>query len=161
MANPSITARVIPDGMRLDNGYQSLVVFASNPTLDIWEKTVQPPAYEGGDPIETDTMLNVRWITQAPQCLIAMDEAVVVAAYDPQVLDQLDDLINDNQSITYLYPDGSAYAHWGYLRRAEFSPLEKGVQPEVTLTIVTTNWDPVNCVEAGPVFLNGTGSCNC
>lgn len=161
MAAPPVVIRIAPDGIRLDNGWQTLFIFQNAPGLDIWEKTVQRPAAEGGDPIETDTMLNALYLTKSPQCLVGFDEGVVVAAYDPAAMSDIDDQINVSQSLTHGYPDGSAYAYWGYLRRAEYSPMEKGVQPEVTLTIVETDWDPINCVEAGPVYVDGTGSCHC
>ena len=161
MAAPTITVRVMPTGIRLDNGFQSLFIFASAPGINLFEKTVQRPAVDNGDPIETDTMLNTTYVTKAPQCLNDHDDGVVVAAYDPGAADDIDSQVGVPQSLTYAYPDGSAYAHWGYVRRAEYSPLEKGVQPEVTLTVVQTNWDPYNCVEAGPVYTDGTGSCHC
>lgn len=159
MAAPPTQSRLIPTAMRLDDGYQSLIAFASNPSLAIFEKTVQPGAFEGGDPVMTGTMLNQEYETKGPQRLKSIDDIVVVAAYDPTVAETLLDMINMPDAVSVLWPDGSLQAQWAYLRRAEFSPLTKGEQPEVTLTIVVTNWDPVNCVEAGPVWIDGTGSC--
>jgi hypothetical protein len=162
MAAPVPQTRVLPTAVRLDDGYQSVIVFDGYESLAIYEKSVQPPAMDGGDPIDTTTMLNTTVETKKPQCLVGFDDGTVVAAYDPGELDTLYALVNEEISITYAYPDGSAYCHWGSVRRVEPSPLVKGEQPEVTLTIVVTNWDPVNCVEAGPVFVDGTGSCaNC
>lgn len=161
MAAPTATARVLPTAIRLDDGFQSVVTFSENPSLAIYEKSVQPPAMDGGDPIQTSTMLNSAYETKKPQCLVGHDDGSVVAAYDPAVLSDIQDMINVEQAITYTYPDGSQYIHWGYIRRAEPSPLVKGEQPEITLTIVVTNWDPIHCVEAGPVFVDGTGSCHC
>lgn len=158
-AAPAITARTLPTGVKLDDGHQSLIVFASFPALRIYEKSVQAGALEGGDPIMTSTMLNECCETKAPQRLKGVDDIVVVAAYDPGVAQTLWEIINVPDNISVLWPDGSGMAQWGYLRRAEFSPLAKGEQPEVTLTIVVTNWDPYECVEACPVFLDGTGSC--
>lgn len=158
-ASPTITLRTLPNAIRLDDGYQSLIVFTSNSGLAIFEKTVQPGALEGGDPIMTSTMLNVDYETKAPQRLKGIDDIVVVAAYDPAAVSDINDLVNLPDSISVHWPEGSIQAQWGYLRRAEFSPLTKGEQPEVTLTIVVTNWDPVNCVEAGPIWVEGTGSC--
>lgn len=163
MASPSFTSRVIPNAIRLDDGTIAYIAFASAPDLAIFEKSVQPGAYEGGDPIVTSTQLNDTYETKSPQRLKDIDDIVVVAAYDPGQLgdnpDGLLSLINLPDAITVRWPDRSAQAQWGYLRRAEFSAMVKGTQPEVTLTIVVTNWDPVNCVEAGPVFIDGTGSC--
>lgn len=161
MAAPPLTVRVQPGGIRLDNGYQSVVGFSLAPNLAIFEKSIQPPAMDGGDPIPTSTMMNTIYETKAPQCLVDFDDAVIVAAYDPDVLSDLFNMLNTPQASSFAYPDGSYYTVWGYIRRVEPSPLVKGEQPELTLTWVTTNWDPVNCVEAGPVFVDGTGSCVC
>lgn len=159
MAAPVLAVRAIPLAIRLDSGYQSLVVFRGLENLAIFEKTVQPPSANGGDPIQTTTMLNSFSETKAPQRLVGDDDSVVVAAYDPAVLQTLRNIINVPDSITWAYPDGSAEVYWGYLKSAVKSPLQKDQQPEMTLTIVITNWDPINCVEAGPAYVNGTGSC--
>lgn len=159
MAAPTIGVRVFPTAIRLDDGYQSLIAFSLDTDLAVYEKTVQPGALEGGDPIVTTTQLNVEYETKAPQRLKGIDDIVAVCGYDPAVASDLNDMINVPQTVTVLWPDGSAQAQFAYLRRAEFSALTKGTQPEVTLTVVVTNWDPVHCVEAGPVFQDGTGSC--
>ncbi len=104
-------------------------------------------------------MLNLAYETKAPQRLIGFDDGVVVAAYDPHVFNTLETLVNLPDSITFAYPEGSAECYWGYLQHVSKTPLQKDQQPEMTLTIVITNWDPINCVEAGPVFVAGTGSC--
>lgn len=159
MAAPPIARRVIPLAVRLDVGYQAVVVFRSLPNLAIFEKTNQPPGGDGGDPIETTTQLNLAFETKSPQRLKGYGDATIVAAYDPHVFATLDGIINLPDSVTFGWPDGSAAAYWAYLRKYEFSAMEKGAQPEMTLTIVVTNWDPTNCVEAGPTYFNGTGSC--
>lgn len=160
MAAPTATARGPVGGTRLDNGYQALFSISSNITIEIYEKTITPPAIDGGDPIMTDTMLNEVYITKAPQCLQEWDDVTVVAAYDPAVLSELQAVLNVIQAMTIYYPDGTALTFWGFVRRIESSPLQKNTQPEITLTVVIANWDPNNCVEAGPVLVPGTGSCN-
>lgn len=159
MADPTITPRGLPLAIRLDDGYQSVIVFENNDTLAIFEKSVQPPAMDGGDPIDTTTMLNSEWETKAPQRLKMLDDSTIIGAYSPTALADFEALINVPQSVTWAWPDGSAMAAWAYLKRFEPGPMVKGEQPEATLTIVVTNWDPVNCVEAGPVYYEGTGSC--
>jgi hypothetical protein len=159
MANPSISFRVIPIAVRLDVGYQAVIAWHSVTNLAVFEKTLQPPALDGGDPIMTTTQLNENYESKAPQRLRGHGDGVVVAAYDPHVFSTLEGLINVPDSITWGWPDGSAVAYWSYLRKVEFTAMEKGSQPEMTLTIVVTDWDPINCVTAGPVYLQGTGSC--
>ncbi len=43
---------------RLDDGYQTLIEFAENPAIKLWEKSVTPPGIDGGDAIDTTTMLH-------------------------------------------------------------------------------------------------------
>lgn len=160
MAAPTLNARGAVVGTRLDNGWQALLAIGTNLTIEIYEKQITPPAIDGGDPIMTDTMQNSVYVTKAPQCLQEWDDITVVCAYDPAVLSELQTLINFIDSYTIHYPDGTTLTLWAYLRRVESSPLQKGVQPELTLTIIITNWDPINCVEAGPVLVAGSGSCN-
>lgn len=159
MAAPVATVRALPLAVRLDCGYQSVICFRSLPGLAIFEKTVQPPGFDGGDAIKTTTMLNEFYESKAPQRLVGHDDGVVVAAYDPHVMSALENLINVPDSITWGYPDGSGEVYWAYLQKVAKSALVKDQQPEMTLTIVVTNWDPVNCVEHGPIFIQGTGSC--
>ncbi len=159
MAAPPLTARGAVAGTRLDNGFGILLAFASNPTIEVYEKSVTPPAIDGGEPIDTTTNHNVASMSKAPQCLDEWGDVTVVAAYDPAVLPELQVMTNLPQGITVHYPDATSLSFWGYLRRTEHSALVKGQQPELTLTVVVTNWDPVNCVEAIPVLVAGTGSC--
>lgn len=159
MAAPTVTARVIPAGGPLPDGYQSFLTFSMDPNIEVWEKTVQPLGQEGGDPIDTTTMHNNTFVTKRPQLLMENTDAVVVAGYRPIAFRALQNIINAEQSITIHFPDTSTIAFWGYLKTTEFAPLTRGEQPEVTLTIVCTNWDPNNCVEAGPVVAEGVGSC--
>lgn len=157
MAAPVPSTRVAPTGFRLDDGFVAKLIFETDEGLDIWEKDVGIPGIDGGDPIETTTQHNVFYRTFAPRQLDTLTSFQVVAAYDPCVYADLLTKVNVNQTITILFPDTSTLAFYGYLRSVEFSPMVEGEQPEVTLTIQPTNFDPANCVEAGPVVdCNGT-----
>lgn len=159
MAAPVAVARGAINGIRHDDGFGAAIVFASNPTIELWETSVQPPSGDGGDPIVTSTHRNTARVTKAAQRLVETGDSVVVCTYDPAVVTELDALVNEEQVITVVWGDGTTLAYYGYLRKYEFSPLVKGQQPTVTLTIVATNFDPVNCEEANPVLVAGTGSC--
>jgi hypothetical protein len=58
MAAPVATARVDPTGIKLDDGYRTLVTFATDPNIEFWEKSVTPPGLDGGDALETKTIHN-------------------------------------------------------------------------------------------------------
>lgn len=154
MANATVTARVAPGGFRLDDGYQALVAFAGNPNAVFFEIEVGQPGFDGGDPINTTTQHNTTVRTFAPRSLVTATPFTIKAAYDPclgqEVISQM---ANVPDAITIHYPDGSTQAFWGYLQKVEFDPMVEGTMPTATLTIVPTNFDPVNCVESLPVFV--------
>ncbi|MEM3120686.1 MAG: hypothetical protein QXZ57_07210 [Nitrososphaerota archaeon] len=158
-AAPTPSAIGTPAGIHLRDGYSSKIVFAALNTASFWEKTVQPSALDGGEPIDQTTMRNTTWTTKAPQSLKDMGPVQVVCAYDPDYWNQIDtELINVPTTITIQYPDGSTLALYGYLKSAAPNPLQRGQQPEITLVIVPTNWDHVNKVEAGPVLTSVSGT---
>lgn len=127
----------------LKDGYSTIIGFAENPTiyLNMKEKTVKPPGYDGGDEIDTTTMRNETVRTFAPRSLLTLTESTFTAAYDPDVMPELEAMINVNQLITVTYPDLSTLAFWGYLKTAEPSDHEEGSQPTLECSIIPTNED--------------------
>lgn len=157
-AAPSPTARVSPSGIRLDDGFRCVKTFATDPNIEIWEKGNKPPGWDGGDAIETSTMHNTEFRTMASRALKTLTESTVRFAYDPSCYTAFEDLINLETTITDTFPDGSTLAYYGFLKDVEFDELVEGEQPEGTATIVPTNWDPVNRVEAGPALASVAGT---
>jgi hypothetical protein len=137
------------------------VALAADPDINFWEKSVTPPGLDGGDPVETSTMHNVRWRSMHPRALITMTPFQMTAAYDPEVYDSILDLINVQTTVTVHFPDGSSLAFFGYLQKFEPGELVEGSQPEATITVVPTNRDPVTCDEEDPVYTAGTGTGPC
>lgn len=158
MASPAATPRATPLGIPLQDGYQSLVTFAADPNISLWEKTVTPPPVEGGDSVNTTTMHNAVYFTKAPRSLVDIEDSSLTCAYDPDAYDEIIAIINTPTTITITFPDGSTLAFYGYLKRFEPSDLVEGTQPEATVTLVCTNWDHVNKVEAGPVMTEVAGT---
>lgn len=158
MAAPSATVRSAPAGIKLEDGFSTKITFALDPDISFWEKTVQPPSLDGGDPIDTTTMHNVDWRTKAPRQLITSGDGSSTVAYDPAVYSQILAIVNRPTTITYTLPDGSSYAIYGFLQKFEPSALAEGEMPEATVTIVHTNWDATNRVEAAPVLTSVSGT---
>lgn len=160
MAAPTLTARGTPAGFMLENGFVSKIAFARLPTVSFWEKSVQPPSIDGGDPVDITTMFNTKVTTKTPNSpLYDMGACVVVAAYDPNCLTQIrSTLINQPGGVSNHYPDGTTDTWWGFLQKAEPSVLVRGEPPEITLTIMPTNYDPANNVEAEPVLASVAGT---
>jgi hypothetical protein len=100
MGAPTVTARVDPPGIKLDDGHSTTFAFSADANVNLWEKTVTPPGIDGGDEIDTTTMHNNTWRTRAPRQLKTLTEMSCTCAYDPVVYTELLALINVRQSIT-------------------------------------------------------------
>jgi len=158
MAAPTADARGTPGGLKLRNGYQSLVTFEDNPTVKLFEKSVQPPGLEGGEPIPQTTMHNVTWHTQDSQDLITLTPITFTCAYDPAVYDQVLLLVNNVQVITITFSDGSTVAIYGWLKSFTPNEMSPGVQPDAVCVIVPSNFDPADQSEQGPVVVEVAGT---
>lgn len=164
MAAPAPTVRVQPTGIYLQDGFPTKITFSLNTSINLWEKTAKPPGVDGGDPVDTSTFWNTAWRTKAPRILKDLQEATFTAAYDPVVYTDAVALVNVRKSgnsaqvITYTFPDGSTLAFFGYLKQFEMNDLSDGEMPEATVTIVPTNYDPVNNVESAPVMTSVAGT---
>jgi hypothetical protein len=158
MAAPAPTARTTPTGFKMPDGWQTLVTFATQPALQIWETTVKPPGLDGGEPINTTTMHNSQWRTFIPKHLVTQAPMTVTAFYDPDVHSVLLTLLNRQDTITVRHPDGSTEAFYGALNKAEKGDNKEGEPPTLTLTITPTNWDNATGVEAGPTFTAAAGT---
>ena len=158
-ANPATTTRSAPVGLKLDDGHSTKVAFSRDNDVSFWEKGVTPPGLDGGDAIDTTTMHNVAYRTFAPRQLKSLTESQCRAAYDPNVYNNiLDNLLNQAGSVTCAFSDGSTLDYYGYLRTFEPDEITEGEQPEASITINPTNFDPTNDVEAGPVLTSVAGT---
>lgn len=163
MAAPSNTVRVAPgpaaSARRLTDGHSSKIAFARDTDVKFWEVSGSPPGIEGGDAIDITTMHNTVWITKAPQELKTLTASTWKVAYDPTVYDEIiDNLLNQEGSITYEFPDGSDLDFFGFLRSFIPDEHQRGVMPTATIVIEPTNYDPVNRVEASPVMTEVAGT---
>lgn len=155
MAAPTATVRLTPAGYKMPDGYQMEIVFASVPNLAIWEKAGKPPGIDGGEPINTSTMINAAWHTMSPRHLKTLTPFTISCAYDPDVLITMYSLVNFKDAITFLFPEASTLAFWGFLQKFEPEELKEGEFPLANCTICPTNWDPNNNTENGPIYTQG------
>jgi len=63
------TARTTPTGNKLKDGFRTLIAFAADPDVKLWEKEVTLPGIDVGEKIPTTDMHNVTWRTYAPRAL--------------------------------------------------------------------------------------------
>jgi len=159
MAAPALTARVLPVGKYLGDGYSTKIAFSLDSDVSFWEKTVKPPGLDGGDEIDTTTMHNIDFRTFLPRQLITLTESTTRVAYDPNVYNNIiSNLLNREGSVTHHFPDGSTLSYYGYLKTFEPADCVEGEQPEADISIVCTNWDPSADVEAAPVLTSVAGT---
>lgn len=158
MAAPTPSARVEPTGIKLRDGYRTLVTFAADTNLNVWEISITPPGLDGGDPIDTTTMWNDRWRSMSSRALITMTEFKMDCAYDPVIYSEALSLINLETTVTVRFPDTSTLAFYGFLKSFEMDALEEGTFPKCTITVVPTNADPTTGAEEDPVLTNVAGT---
>lgn len=136
---------------RIDDGFATLIEFAEDSDVQMWEKEVTPPGVSGGGENDTSTMRNTTWRTRAPKGLITLSEASFSAAYDPAVYDEIIAMVNVNQEITITFPDNSTLVFWGWID--EFTPGAnvEGEQPTADITIIPSNQNAAGA-EIAPVY---------
>lgn len=161
MGAPSTTQRQLPEGAYLRDGFRSLLAFANDPTLPLWEDIdggVKPPGVSGGDKIPTTTMHSNTYRTFASRQLKTLTDGSMTCGYDTKALPRLVTLTNWESAITQHFPDDSTLDFWGFMQDVEFDPLVEGEMPSCTVTIAVTNTDPSDGSEAGWVMTEGTGT---
>lgn len=160
MANPATTTRQTPAGIKLRRGGPGVkIAFERDPDVSFWEIEVKPPMVEGGDAIDNTTQHNVTWRTSDSRKLMTLGEVTGRCCYDPNVYNNIiSNLINQNGSITVLFPDGSTLDFFGFLKTFDPQGLTEEGLAEANFTVVPTNYDPDNDVEAGPVLTSVSGT---
>lgn len=158
MTAPVATTRQSPSGVKLDDGFSTKVTFGRKPNVALWEKTVKPAGIDGGDKVDTTTMHNTRWRTSSPRKLLTLTDGSFKCAYDPAVLSDLVEMVNQPDTITITFPDGSTDAFFGYMKSFEPDEVQEGQQPEATVNFVPTNYDHDSFEEAGPTVVEVAGT---
>lgn len=158
MTAPAATARQNPTGVKLKDGYRTLVTFSSDPSISVWERSINPPGLEGGDPVDTTTMHNDVWRSMSSRALVSMTEFSMEVGYDPIIFSDLLALLNVETTVTVTFPDGSTLAFYGFLKNFAPGTLKEGEFPTASVTVVPTNADPTTGAEEAPVLVNVPGT---
>ena len=144
------TDRTTPGGTKLGDGYQSLIAFAADADVSLWEKTVTPPGITVGGSVDTTTMRNTAWRTKAPKKLKELSDMSLTASYDPAVYNDIVAMVGVNQSITVTFPDGQSLTFYGWLDSFTPSEISEGEQATADITVVCGNQD-TDGAEIAPV----------
>lgn len=158
MTAPVAMARQTPAGIHLENGHRTLINFAYDPDVSLWEVEVTPPGFDGGDPVDTTHMHRTKYRGKAPRTLIDMTDAGITCFYDPAVITQIRNLLNRETTITIHFPDGSTWAAYGFLRVFTPDPNVEGEAPTATVAVTMTNSDPTSGAEEEPVLVSVAGT---
>ena len=137
--------------LRLDDGFSTTITLTTPATVKFYEKTVTPPAIDGGGPNDTTTMRNVAWRTKAPKKLKTLTQSQTTVAYDPEVYDNILAALNLNQSIDIDFPDGSRLTFFGWIDKFTPGEVTEGEQPTATIVIEISNQDAAGA-EIAPVY---------
>lgn len=150
MASPSVTARTLPTGYKLPEGFKAAIAYSLRPGVNMWETEVNPAGVQVAE-INTSTQLNITWMTKWISALKESKPVAGQAGYDPDAMDDLIFLCGaQSGSFTVHAPQNTKYAYWGAMNDITFQAWRAGQFPLLNYSNVVTNWDPVNKVEAGP-----------
>jgi hypothetical protein len=128
------------------------------PNIALWEITVKPPGFDGGDPVDTTTMHNEDWRTKAPRSLVEMTNGTSKFAFDPKIYVDILSVLNIEQTLTWRFSDGSTLAVFGFLRTFDIDDMSEGDMPQGAAEIEITNTDPTTGAETPPVLTEVTGT---
>jgi hypothetical protein len=141
---------------RLRDGFSTTITLTGAGTT-FWEKTVQPPGIDGGEPIDTTTMRNEHLRTKWPRSLYDVTPMELNVAYDPTVYNTIKSEVNKNQEMVTTLPDDTTITWWGYLKTFTPEALEEGKEPAARITLVPTNVNDSN-EETPPTVTDAGGT---
>ena len=135
----------------IQDGFSTVITFASSTSVYFKEKAVQPPGVDGGGAIDVTTMRNTSWKTKLPKQLLDMSDASFSVQYDPHVYSDIVNMIGTNQLITITFPDAHYIRFWGFLDSFKPSANKIGEEPTAECVIVASNMNGSQ-VETAPVY---------
>lgn len=158
MAAPTVTARTMPTGYKLPEGFKVFIAFSLRPAINLFEGEAAP-AGMSATKIDTTTQHNTKWSTFWMSAIVDPADVSGQAGYDPDAMDDFIFLCGaQSGSWTVHMPQNTKYAYWGGLLSLQFQPLRPKQFPMVNYTACNTNWDPVTKTEAGPSTTQAAGT---
>ncbi len=146
------------EALTLKDGFGITMTFAAKASfaLSVDPTSITPPGVDGGDKIDATTHTNIRYRTAFSRQLVEITDSSFTAMYDPDYHEDITSLINNNNLITFIFPDASTVAVYGFLK--SFAPNEyvEGEGASAEFEIVITNVHSDTGVETGPAYTAGS-----
>lgn len=140
ITSPSHGTRLPPESTAffLKNGLRSLITFASNRDVKLWEKAVMPPGIDGGATIPLGSLYSQKYQMISPSDLITVTEARALVAYDPAVMEDIINLVNlTTDTITLTFPNTNRWSFNGCLQKFIPNEMTDGIQPTALITVIS------------------------
>jgi hypothetical protein len=160
---PVTLSSVVPAGAALTEGFSHRIGFARRPTVGMWFKKSKPMGFDNGGGIDTTTQERAvgDLHTKAAPALLEATDLTGSVAYDPDDIQYIRTTLmgrGNEGAVTYFYSNGSTVTFFGYIDKFDPQDTAEKEQPMANITVVVTNWDPVNRVYAGPVYSAAVGT---
>lgn len=152
MAAPSHVTLGTPDGVPLEDGYGTLIVFSQDPDIPIWEAEITPIGIDGGEMISTTTKRTTVVHTGAARKIVKITPCTGSCAYSMSTYARAMNIVNVEGAITIYHEGGGQSTFYGYLQSFKPGPHKEGEQPRAEIAIAVTNVDPDTREEEQPVF---------
>lgn len=148
--------RTTPGGLPLRDGFATIIGFAGDPDIELYEKESTAPGQQVEE-IDTTTFWNTKRRTKWPRTLIEDTDGSFTCAFDPVCRTSIEAQIGVNQEISVMFNDGSTWAFWGFLKSFIPQSASDGEQPEAQVEFVVTNTDD-SFAEQNPEVVQVAGS---
>lgn len=147
-------SQMLTDGFPTTITFTSSVIESANIMAEILEEQdVTPPGISGGGPNDTTSMRNTAWRTRHPKKLKTLTACTITVKYDPELLDEMQKMVNDNQELTITFSDTSRIVWWGWIDSFTPNACAEGEQPIAVVVIEPSNMDADNNnAEIAPVY---------
>lgn len=160
---PVTLSAVVPAGVALTEGFSHRIGFARALTIGMWFKKSKPMGFDAGGGIDTTTQERAvgDLHTKAAPALLEATDLTGSVAYDPDDIVTVRRMLmgrGNEGAITYFFANGTTTTFFGYVDKFDPQDTAEKEQPMANITVVVTNWDPVNRVYAAPVYSSTVGT---
>lgn len=118
--------------------------------------SITPPGTDAGDAIDTTTHSNTAYRTKWPRQLEDFTDGACTCVYNPDDWAAILAMVNDNQPITFTFPDNSSIMFYGFIRSFTPNAFVEGEQATAEVVFVVSNISSVDGAETAPIYTEGS-----